>query len=54
MTREVIALVEARLADHPGRLDDFAWPVSREQALVALQRFVTERLPLFGRTCRRH
>jgi len=49
MTREVIALVEARLADHPGRLDDFAWPVSREQALVALQRFVTERLPLFGR-----
>jgi deoxyribodipyrimidine photolyase-related protein len=48
-TREVIALVQARFASHPGTLDDFAWPVTREQALVALQRFITERLPLFGR-----
>jgi len=49
ITREVIASVEARFATHPGRLDSFAWPVTREQALVALQRFITERLPLFGR-----
>lgn len=49
ITREVIALVESRFATHPGRLDGFAWPVTREQALTALQRFVTERLPLFGR-----
>jgi deoxyribodipyrimidine photolyase-related protein len=49
ITSEVIALVEARFATHPGRLDRFAWPVTREQALVALQRFVAERLPLFGR-----
>ncbi len=49
ITREVIALVEARFATHPGRLDSFAWPVTHEQALVALQRFVAERLPLFGR-----
>jgi deoxyribodipyrimidine photolyase-related protein len=49
LTREVIAQVEARFATHPGRLDGFAWPVTREQALAALQRFVTERLPLFGR-----
>jgi deoxyribodipyrimidine photolyase-related protein len=48
-TREVIALVEQRFAAHPGRLDGFAWPVSREQALQALHRFVAERLPLFGR-----
>jgi len=48
-TREVIALVEQRFAKHPGRLDDFGWAVTREQALVALQRFVAERLPLFGR-----
>jgi len=48
-TREVIALVETRFAGHPGRLDGFAWPVTREQALVALERFITERLPLFGR-----
>jgi deoxyribodipyrimidine photolyase-related protein len=49
MTREVMALVEQRFADHPGQLGDFAWPVTREQALEALRRFVTERLPLFGK-----
>jgi deoxyribodipyrimidine photolyase-related protein len=49
ITREVIALVRSRFAGHPGRLDDFAWPVTREQALLALQRFVADRLPLFGR-----
>lgn len=49
LTREVIAQVEAHFADHPGRVDCFAWPVTRAQALVALQRFITERLPLFGR-----
>jgi deoxyribodipyrimidine photolyase-related protein len=49
ITREVIALVEKRFATHPGKLDGFAWPVTREQARAALQRFVTERLPLFGR-----
>ncbi len=49
ITREVIALVEARFAAHPGRLDSFAWPVTREQAQVSLQRFIAERLPLFGR-----
>ena len=49
ITREVIALVETRFADHPGRLDSFAWPVTRDDALIALERFVSERLPLFGR-----
>lgn len=49
LTREVIALVEQRFAQHPGSIDSFAWPVTREQALLALQRFVDERLPLFGR-----
>ena len=49
LTREVMALVHARFATHPGQLDSFAWPVTRAQALVALQRFVCERLPLFGR-----
>lgn len=49
ITREVIALVRERFADHPGTLDDFAWPVTREQALQALYRFVDERLPRFGR-----
>ncbi|MDZ7589297.1 MAG: cryptochrome/photolyase family protein [Rubrivivax sp.] len=49
VTREVIALVNTRFADHPGRLDSFAWPVTRAQALQALQAFIRERLPLFGR-----
>ena len=49
ITREVIALVEARFPAHPGSLRDFAWPVSRAQALIALERFIAERLPLFGR-----
>lgn len=49
VTRAVMALVEARFAAHPGRLDDFAWPVTRDQARLALQRFINERLPLFGR-----
>jgi deoxyribodipyrimidine photolyase-related protein len=48
-TREVLALVQTRFAQHPGTLDSFAWPVTREQALQALQRFVEQRLPLFGR-----
>ncbi|WP_395826222.1 cryptochrome/photolyase family protein [Collimonas sp.] len=49
ITREVIGLVNARLADHPGRLDSFAWPVTRPQALQSLQAFIDDRLPLFGR-----
>jgi len=49
VTREVIALVETRFARHPGRLESFAWPVTRAQALQSLQGFVEQRLPLFGR-----
>ena len=49
ITREVIDLVNKRFAKHPGRLDAFDWPVTREQALQALQRFIEQRLPFFGR-----
>jgi deoxyribodipyrimidine photolyase-related protein len=49
ITREVIALVRSRFASHPGRLDDFDWPVTREQALQALDHFVIHGLPQFGR-----
>jgi deoxyribodipyrimidine photolyase-related protein len=48
ITRDVIALVNTRFAAHPGQLDGFAWPVTRAQALLSLQAFITERLPLFG------
>jgi len=44
----VLDLVRTRFADHPGRLDSFAWPLTRPQALQALQAFITERLPLSG------
>jgi len=49
ITREVIALVNSRFAHHPGTLDSFAWPVTREQALHALRVFIEQRLALFGR-----
>jgi deoxyribodipyrimidine photolyase-related protein len=49
VTRDVIALVNNRFAQHPGRLDGFAWPVTRAQALQSLQAFIAGRLPLFGR-----
>jgi deoxyribodipyrimidine photolyase-related protein len=48
ITREVIALVKTRFAAHPGELDDFAWPVTRAQALASLRSFIAERLPQFG------
>jgi deoxyribodipyrimidine photolyase-related protein len=48
ITREVIAEVEVRFADHPGSTADFDWPVTREQALAALADFVDHRLELFG------
>ena len=49
LTREVINLVNHHFAQHPGQLDSFAWPVTREAALQALQLFIEQRLPLFGR-----
>lgn len=49
ITRSVIALVQQRFAGHPGQLDQFAWPVTRAQAVQALQVFIAERLPDFGR-----
>ena len=33
VTQDVIALVSTRYASHPGTLDHFAWPVTREDAL---------------------
>jgi deoxyribodipyrimidine photolyase-related protein len=48
-TREVLKLVEKRFAKHPGRLDQFDWPVTRQQAQQALADFIANRLPDFGR-----
>ena len=49
ITQGAIADVRQHLAHLPGRLDSFAWPVTRAQALQALDRFIAERLPHFGR-----
>ncbi|MCB1419556.1 MAG: cryptochrome/photolyase family protein [Notoacmeibacter sp.] len=48
VTRDVIALVDERFAGHFGTLDQFGWPVSRKDALEALDHFIAECLPLFG------
>lgn len=47
-TREAIADVNKHFADHPGTLDEFAWPVTRSAALHALKAFAGERLKYFG------
>ena len=48
ITREVLALVDARFAAHPGRLEAFDWPVTPEDAEQALEDFIAHRLPKFG------
>jgi deoxyribodipyrimidine photolyase-related protein len=48
ITADVLALVAGRFHNHFGSLDSFAWPVTRTQALTALDDFVRHRLPGFG------
>jgi deoxyribodipyrimidine photolyase-related protein len=47
-TQTVLRVVEKKLAGLPGSLDGFAWPVSRANALAALDDFVKHRLANFG------
>jgi deoxyribodipyrimidine photolyase-related protein len=48
ITTEVLQYVENTYKNHPGSLEYFNWPVTREQARVALEYFVTYRLQNFG------
>jgi deoxyribodipyrimidine photolyase-related protein len=48
MTREVMALVERRFSTHFGELEEFGWPVTRADALQALDDFIAHALPSFG------
>jgi deoxyribodipyrimidine photolyase-related protein len=48
ITQGVLDYVELTYPDHPGSLAHFNWPVTREQALGALEYFVEYRLRNFG------
>ncbi len=48
ITREVLALVEARFGDHVGSLADFGFAVTVEQAETAEAWFLDHALPYFG------
>ncbi|MEN9966379.1 MAG: hypothetical protein RL416_536 [Pseudomonadota bacterium] len=48
ISREVLEFVERQYPEHPGSLEHFSWPVTREQALAALKHFVNHRLATFG------
>jgi len=47
-TREVLALVEARFADHPGSLDGFDWAVTAADAEAQMAQFIAHALADFG------
>ncbi|WP_419729046.1 cryptochrome/photolyase family protein [Lichenicola sp.] len=47
-TLAVIDMVERLFGDHFGNIEDFSLPVTAEQAALALDHFVTERLVGFG------
>ncbi|VVT19256.1 cryptochrome/photolyase family protein [Erythrobacter sp. EC-HK427] len=47
-TQEVIDLVAEKFPDHFGTLDNFGWPVTREQAEAAADAFFAERIEKFG------
>jgi deoxyribodipyrimidine photolyase-related protein len=48
ITQRIIQLVNERFNTHPGSVDSFGWPVTRQQALQALKEFIEHRLPYFG------
>jgi deoxyribodipyrimidine photolyase-related protein len=48
LTKEVLEFVNTTYSNHPGSLDHFRWPVTRTEALEALDYFVEYRLRNFG------
>jgi len=48
ITRDVTALVNQTFPNHPGTLANFELPVTAEDATIALNDFVANRLPSFG------
>jgi deoxyribodipyrimidine photolyase-related protein len=48
ITQTVMKLVNERFSKHPGSLAHFDWPVTRQQALAAMDDFIEHRLCAFG------
>jgi deoxyribodipyrimidine photolyase-related protein len=48
ITLQVFKEVEEYFPEHPGKLEFFQWPVTREQALKALNHFIDNRFVNFG------
>ena len=48
VTKEVIEIVNATFNDHFGESEPFHFAVTRDQALDALEKFIEERLNVFG------
>ena len=48
ITKDVIEFVKKEYASHPGNLNQFKWPVTRKDALLALDHFIEHRLDHFG------
>ena len=45
---EIIPLVNAQFADHPGNAEEFCWPTTRAQAHAWLDDFIARRFAQFG------
>ena len=48
ITREVMELVSNTFENNFGNVENFSWPVTRSEALEALEHFLQDVLPLFG------
>ncbi len=48
ITLEAAKDVERWFGQNPGQTSDFAWPVTRDQALCLLEQFISDYLPFFG------
>lgn len=49
ITQDCIDLVEEKFGDHFGSLENFGWPVTRDQAEKAADAFFSERIECFGK-----
>lgn len=49
ITQEVLAVVQKNFPDHPGSLDNFRWPTTRQASLAALDEFINDHLAHFGK-----